>query len=271
MKCQFFLVLFLLVLSPAVFGQFTGDSYKDAKIKGKVDSVIETRYLIDNDTTDRSRFDRFVYIFNEKGRIVKSTEHSMNGYFTLITVYSYDDKGYIKEKRIDEKDKKVDTLSPVSITTFTYAANHQSVKADRRQTSKNKPDFLTDFTVRIDLDKSGKRLKDSSFYFGTSQITHRHNYRYNTKGVLVELRDAEGALGIIPSKTFFTYDDNGNLVKETRMSYRGYYNKPQALIKTYIRIYTYPKIDSKHNWLIKNEYFEGKLDRITERQITYYK
>ncbi|HEY9533748.1 MAG TPA: hypothetical protein VIQ77_04400 [Mucilaginibacter sp.] len=253
------------------FGQFIDDSYKDAQTKDKVDSIVETKYLIDIDTTDRSRIDRFVYIFNAKGQIVKSTEHSMNDYFTLITSYSYDDKDYIKEKRVDENDKKVDTFSPVSITIFTYTTNHQSVKADRRQTSNIKPDFLTDFTVKIDLDKSGKRLKDSSFYFGTSQITRRHNYRYNTKGNLVELDDAEGSLGIIPSKTFFTYDDNGNIIKEERMAYRGTYNNIKTLIKTYIRTYTYPKFDNKHNWLVKKDYNKGKLEGVTERHIYYSK
>ncbi|MGF7082000.1 hypothetical protein [Mucilaginibacter sp. UYCu711] len=272
MKRQFLVILVLSALSPTVFGQFIGDSYKDSKTKGKIDSVIETRYQFnDNDTTGRRFFDRLVYIFNVKGQIVKCTEHSMDSYFTLITVYSYDNKGYIQKKRVDEKDKNVDTLSAFSMTTYTYAPDYRSVKVDYIRTSKIKPDFLTDFTDFIDLDQSGKMLKDSSFYFGTSQITGRHSYHYNAKGYLVELDAADGNIGGMPAKTFFTYDNNDNIIKEELTFYHGTYNHITTPLNTYIRTYSYPKLDNKHNWLIKNNYYEDKLERITERRIYYSK
>ncbi|MES2428896.1 MAG: hypothetical protein V4560_18085 [Bacteroidota bacterium] len=266
-------IILLLAVSISSFGQFIGDSYKDARTKGKIDSIIETMYQFnDNDTTGRRYYDRFVYTFNAKGQLIKSTEHSMDSYFTLITVYNYDKKGYIKTKRIDEKDDKVDTLSPFSMTTYVYSPDHRSVKVDLRRTSKAEPgDFLTDFTDQIDLDPSGKMLKDSTFYFGTSHITKRYSYHYNANGILVELDAAEGNLGVIPSKSFFTYDDKGNMMKEECSFYRGTYNNIKAFMKTYIRRYTYPKLDNRHNWLVKKEYQDGKFERITERSIYYSK
>jgi hypothetical protein len=272
MKQLLLILLFLTALASTCVAQFVGDSYKDTKTKGKIDSIVEIRYQFpDNDTTNRSHDDKFVYIFNTKGQLIKSTEHSMDSYFTMITFYSYDDAGYIKEKRVEEKDKNVDTLSPFSKITYNYGSLHQSFKSDRRQTSTIKPDFLTDFTDAVDLDQSGKVLKDSSFYFGTSQITQRHSYHYNAKGYLVELYAAEGNIGGIPSKTFFTYDDNDNITKRKLTFYHGTYNHLTTQLNTYIRTYNYPKLDSKHNWLIKKDYNEGKLERITERRIYYSK
>jgi hypothetical protein len=266
------LVCSIMLNGLSAFEQYPLEIYQGAKPKGKIDTIFENKYEIpDNDTTIRSHDDKFVYIFNAKGHLVKSTEHSMDSYFTMITFYSYDEDGYIKEKRVDEKDKKVDTLSPFSKMTYNYGPLHQSFKADRSQTSTIKPDFLTDFTDAVDLDQSGKVLKDSSFYFGTSQITRRHNYHYNAKGYLVELDEAEGNIDGIPTKTFFTYDDNDNIIKAELTFYHGTYNHITTRLNTYIRTYSYPKLDNKHNWLIKNEYAEGKLERITERRIAYRK
>ncbi|MDB5156564.1 MAG: sugar-binding protein [Mucilaginibacter sp.] len=268
----FLTCVFLLTTRMAVFGQFIGDSYKDSKPKGKIDSVVEIMYEFnDNDTTGRRFFDRFVYMFNAKGQVIKSTEHSMDSYFTLVTVYTYDDESYIQQKKIEEKDNRTGTLNPGSMIFYTYSPGYRWVKVDRHWTGKTRPDSPTDFVDAFDLDRSGRILKDSSFYIGTLQMIRRHNYNYNTKGNLVELDDAEGNLGIIPSKTYFTYDDNGNTIKEERMFYRGTYNNIKALMKTYIHSYTYPKLDNKLNWLVKKEYVDGKFERITERHIYYAK
>jgi len=272
MTRQLLLILVLSAFSTTVFGQFIGNSYWDSKPKGKIDSVVETKYQFnDNDTTGRRFFDRFVYMFNAKGQVIKSTEHSMDNYFTLVTFYTYDDRDYIQQKQIDVKDDKTGTLDPSSMIFYTYTPNYQWVKVDRHWTGKTKPDSPTDFVEAIDLDQSGKALKDSSFYIGTLQMIRRHNYNYNTKGNLVELDDAEGNLGILPSKTYLTYDDNQNIIKDEYMIHRGTYNNVKELIRTYIRQYNYSKVDNNHNWLVKKEYVDGKFESITERQIYYAK
>jgi hypothetical protein len=79
MKQLLLILLFLTALASTCVAQFVGDSYKDTKTKGKIDSIVEIRYQFpDNDTTNRSHDDKFVYIFNTKGQLIKSTEHSMD-------------------------------------------------------------------------------------------------------------------------------------------------------------------------------------------------
>ncbi|MCC8425117.1 hypothetical protein [Mucilaginibacter sp. UR6-11] len=72
-------------------------------------------------------------------------------------------------------------------------------------------------------------------------------------------------------KTLITYYDNGNVTEKSFVARPVNYKKYPTIVSASSYTYTYPKLDKKHNWLVKNEYLNGKLTSVTERRISYSK
>lgn len=271
----------LLIISIFVFITFSQTTNAQSKkksdaefhgLRGKVNyvkeiDVIEKKF-IGLFTIVRENF-AYDYYFNTNGNLTKILRIE-DGNITNQTLYKYDDRNNQRFLIYTQEDKDKDTIENV------YDENGVILKTKGNLFGNSEYKY----DDKVVLQSITTSSSDGLFYIENYLIDKNGNpyecVRINKDNKMVE-------------RTTYDFDDNGNLLKTE------YYNGNQFLVNTtikkyndkndiieenfneYKRDYEYTstfkyKYDSRGNWIKKTEYNEeGKIVKITKREIEYYK
>jgi hypothetical protein len=268
----------ILMSGTTCFGQFINDSKLGVKPKGKIDTIAVMQYGPDREDSTRHLSNKTINVYNKKGQIVESYYFSRplnadagpndKDSRSSKSVFSYDNKGNIMEIM------HYDILyKPSYKDTYVYSDSTLSGNMkchfykDRRYYSGLEPK-----SIEFKLNDSGNMIEAKS-YRDTAGKDLRliQNAIYNTKGYLVEVNTLPYYYDLRPDppiKRLYSYDDKGDLLKQIIQTYHAVNH---TVFYTITYIYTYPKFDKHHNWLVQNTYVNNKLEEVVERRITYYK
>ena len=239
--------LLLIVNSTFCFGQFTEQSPREGRLKGKIASVVFANYnIVINGKKEVKEFnDRVEYLYDSKGLLQEEHLSDEEGIDSkqFRSVYTYNVEGNLSSL-INYNQKNIITEKE----TYTFDPIKRLVVVNNEDTVKTK----------MQLDKAGN-IMETTIYHGNPTPFSTFRYKYNTKGLCSEVLQSWSKSGDL-HKTVYLYDANGNLIKET-----AYKNARVLSVYTY----TYSKFDQFKNWLVQKTYSRGRLDGTSERVISY--
>lgn len=244
--CTLFYVLMTLN-SLICVGQFTEQSPREGRLKGKVESVVFANYnIVINGKKEVKEFnDRVTYLYDSKGLLQEEHLSYEEGIDSkqFRSVYTYDVEGNLNSL-INYNQQNIITENE----TYTFDPIKRLVVVNNEDTIK----------TRMQLDKAGN-IMETTIYHGNPTPFSTLRYKYNAKGLCSEVLQSWSKSGDI-HKTVYVYDANGNLLKETE------YKNTRILS---LFTYTYSEYDQFKNWLLQKTYSRGRLNGISERFISY--
>lgn len=257
------ILLSLLFVSSICFGQKKNDWQKNG-LKGRVKSITTTVYNatekfgepVKGEIKEKSEI--VTIQFDTKGMII----HPEKG---ANTVYKYDTKG----NKIEETSYGSDNSTIISKSIYKYDASGNVIE----EINYNSDGELTEKKVNT-YDANGNLLvskKNGSLFNGTRNQGQSlvSKYKYDAYGRIIQYSVGIGDNGELGSENY-KYDTKGDIVETTAETFNGVNVK-----KTYK--YTY---DANGNWTTKvsfsssaymNMKADTKADEITERVIEYHK
>lgn len=257
------ILLSLLFVSSICFGQKKNDWQKNG-LKGRVKSITTTVYNatekfgepVKGEIKEKSEI--VTIQFDTKGMII----HPEKG---ANTVYKYDTKG----NKIEETSYGSDNSTIISKSIYKYDASGNVIE----EIKYNSDGELTEKKVNT-YDANGNLLvskKNGSLFNGTRNQGQSlvSKYKYDAYGRIIQYSVGIGDNGELGSENY-KYDTKGDIVETTAETFNGVNVK-----KTYK--YTY---DANGNWTTKvsfsssaymNMKADTKADEITERVIEYHK
>lgn len=255
----------LLSAGNMCFAQFSdGKGPAWAPLNGKVDSVIVIEFAVTkNDTGQiRERKYKIGLAYAKNGKLARQDMYSTApkkqpnspDRIQMRMSNSYDESGRLNETIFNNG------YSNVVKEVYTYKNGTLQAETKKYGISDN---VLIE-TAQIQLDEAGDMVERSVFDT-TAKLVSKFTSKYNDRGQRIE--ETEFGVFIKPDtrKWLNTYNTDGDLIRQV------YYAGPGAIIASNTSTYTYPKFDDQHNWLVKNIFVNGKLTRVAERSITYYK
>lgn len=257
------ILLSLLFVSSICFGQKKNDWQKNG-LKGRVKSITTTVYNatekfgepVKGEIKDKSEI--VTIQFDTKGMIIHPEKRAN-------TVYKYDTKG----NKIEETSYGSDNSTIISKSIYKYDASGNVIE----EINYNSDGELTEKKVNT-YDANGNLLvskKNGSLFNGTRNQGQSlvSKYKYDAYGRIIQYSVGIGDNGKLGSENY-KYDTKGDIVETTAETFNGVNVK-----KTYK--YTY---DANGNWTTKvsfsssaymNMKADTKADEITERVIEYHK
>ncbi|TSJ38687.1 hypothetical protein FO440_19470 [Mucilaginibacter corticis] len=239
----------------------TNKTYKDSRLKGRVDSCVTNIVFISyKDSTAKKQLSaKIVEYYNKHNEIIKKVDYMFNAdpdtaevmKRPLITAYNYNKKGGF-EKMFYRKSK------PISKDIFTYADDKTAGILKQYNLPDNKLSGITKIKLnaRGDIEESVE-YRDTAY---NAKPFRKINYEYNQNGFLTKYT-ASYTHTTRTQQIFYTYDQDNNMIQVRRSG------DPEPSIE----VYTYPKFDKSHNWLEEDMYVDGKLIYVFERRIVYHK
>ena len=239
--------LLLIVNSTFCFGQFTEQSPREGRLKGKVESVVFANYYImkDGNVEVKEFNDRVAYYYDLKGLLKeeRSSDEENVDSKQYRSVYNYNAEGHLSSViEYDQENAIADT------ETYTFDPTKRLVHLTLAKTS----------TTKMQLDDVGNVIEMFVYHHNPEPFSTTR-YKYNAKGLCSESVQSWSKSKDL-HKTIYEYDANDNLIKETAY-------KNASVIATYT--YTYSKYDQFKNWLVQKTYKSGRLDGVSERNIYY--
>jgi hypothetical protein len=257
------ILLSLLLLSSICFGQKKTD-WQKSNLKGRVKSITTTVY----DATEKfgepvkdgiKEESEIVTIqFDTKGKIIPPSKGDN-------VVYKYDTKGNVTE----ETSYGSDNSTIISKSVFKYDANSnviEEINYDAQGDVKEKKVNTYDANGNLIVNKKSGTIFNGTRNQGQALVT---KYKYDTYGRPTKVSVGIGDDGELGSENY-KYDTKGEVIEKIGETFNGV-----NLKKTYK--YTY---DANGNWITKvsftssaymNMKAESKANEITERVIEYHK
>ena len=255
----------LLLAGNMCFAQFSdGKAPAWAPLNGKVDSVIITEYAVTKSDMGQTKQRKYKIglVYDKNGKLALQDMYSMA---PKKQPNSPDRIQMRMSNNYDEGGRLIGTIfnngySNVVKEIYTYKSGTLQAEAKKYGISDN---VLLE-TAQIQLDEAGDMVERSVFDT-TAKLVSKFTSKYNDRGQRIE--ETEFGVFIKPDtrKWLNTYNANGDLIRQV------YYVGPGTTVANNTSTYTYLKFDDQHNWLVKNIFVNGKLIRVTERSITYYK
>ena len=238
-------------------------------LKGKVKSVIEIEYKIEEDTEDESRLK---YIFNSKGYKTSEVAEDRQGNLIYRKAFAYDKAG-----RLTSETETDNLINSVIVRTYKY---NSSGKIDKITATAGKETFQTlvhsydnDGNIsNIKLQKK-KGMTDENFAYkcdANGNIIEEIQTEGSDYKKLVYLYDEQQRLTAkeeynkndrLRYKTSYELDSFGNIITETA-GYVG--GSATPTIFTYVYEY-----DEQNNWTSVRELSEGRTFNVITRRIEY--
>lgn len=247
-------------------------------------------------------FEKYTYEYDSKGNKIKKKFYTPDGNLNTIYSYKYDDNNNIIEESIsfpnghlgnkytykyDKNGNLIEYKNHLGntfnrVTIFLYDENGNLIEE-----TLNDPDGNLINKWTKEYDEKGKLIK-SVYYYSSGKIDNKKVYKYDTNNNLTEeiITDSNNnvlgeeyhkydengrkievkmnlpSYGGMKVKSFYKYDDKGNLIEQIDNTSMGFEKK---------KITTKFEYDEYKNW-IKTTYFKkNKPYGIIERSIEYYK
>ena len=232
-----------------------------------------------------------LYFYNEADNIIKEEDYYKDKLFHT-TLYTYDAKGKLLEKKEKEKNPKkhsttiyeYDTLGNLIRVTEKEKGEKSYILTNRIYENNTLIKEYDDHSYVLYTYKEGKLIETESYYTGIGIdyiIDRKVIKKYNEKGQIIKKLEYQG--NILEQETNYFYDENGKEIKGTsykrgqeKSTWENKYSPEGYLIeKAWKREKENPKTlyyyDAIGNCIKIEEYYEGKLTNIYERIFTYYK
>lgn len=257
------ILLSLLLLSSICFGQKKTD-WQKSNLKGRVKSITTTVY----DATEKfgepvkdgikEKSEIVTIQYDTKGKIITPSKGGN-------VVYKYDIKGNVTE----ETSYGSDNSTIISKSVFKYDANSnviEEINYDAQGDVTEKKVNTYDANGNLIVNKKSGTIFNGTRNQGQALVT---KYKYDTYGRPTKVSVGIGDDGELGSENY-KYDTKGEVIEKIGETFNGV-----NLKKTYK--YTY---DANGNWITKvsfassaymNMKAESKADEITERLIEYHK
>jgi hypothetical protein len=241
-------LVFLWILLP-VLSWAQNNDYARWNLKGKVKTIKETSYSVNDQHAKDSLEYYFLNEFNSEGNKIVDAAYLPDGKLVKSYSYSYGTNNErTEEKQFDGDGKLIRTIS------YTYDTKGNLLE-DSSIDSQGKPGKKIVFTY----DNSGKVIEDNS-YGGDGKLQKKFTYTYDDRGNKIETNRFDSN-GNPERKTLCNYDAQNNPLEEVS-------TKPdQTVLKKVNFSYEY---DAHNNWIVKTTFVEDKPVNILEREIVYY-
>jgi len=225
------------------------------RLKGKVKSLTETDFAaetINGETQKSDILGKKIFVFNDKGNKVESTEYQ-NGGLVFKTSYKYADK----ENKMEWNRCHADGgLHQKGIF------NYDEIGNIIEDIFYNSNGVVGKFTHVYD--DNGNKIEENYYPFG-DVLSFKNTYKYDYKGNIIERihNDLESEGSIDDWKETYKYDDKREMIEWNHDDLDGGWDK-------HIYKYIY---DETGNWIKQtafDEFENGIPQIITEREIEYY-
>jgi hypothetical protein len=163
--------------------------------------------------------------------------------------------------RLTENSAYFTNGTPRTKDIYSYEPSGRSGKIDAYDYTQNKISIKSKLT----LDESNRLIKSESrsVIFVDSPLVISYAYDKNNRVIKEEWYN----IGY-PTATIYQYKYD---VHEDMIERRIDYSRDMIITNSNVVLFTYPSYDSRHNWILQNSYYKGKLRGIIERRIVYRK
>jgi len=185
--------------------------------------------------------------FNKDGNMLKltSTYYWDSKPDKKLYIFQYDSKGRkISVKDSNDKKPKI---------TFSYNSDEFVDETSYFDSNGN-----IELKTKHKYDENGLPLESNNYNI-KGDLIEKAKYKQNSNGDPIEVIFYNGN-GSFKSSLNYTYNSNNHLIELKFLE-----DKVTDIYK-----YNYPKIDNNKNWLKQIEYYNGKLQTVTDRIIEYY-
>jgi hypothetical protein len=243
----------------------------DLGIKGKVKSVIQSDYQVTNyDYNSLKEERRTTFVFNQDGYKTDEKYTSPLGEVLYQGIFSYLPSGELAEEKVSNFEYKKNFVKKYSVSAksiivdIAYESETPYLSEKYTLNDKGKVSQKVDYekgevfrTLKYTYTGAGLLQSESQQMQGTNV---NFKYTYNGKGLLEKKTEVNSSGKTLHSQSY-TYDKNGNVTTEIA-SYAG---DPQKLTLAYKYV-----LDTKGNWIEKQEFMDGHLFSVTKRIISYF-
>jgi hypothetical protein len=240
-------------------------------INGKVQSVIQSEYKVTNyDYNSLKEERRTVFTFNRDGYKTEEKYTSPLGEVLYQVTFSYLPSGELAEEKVSNFEYNKNFVKK-------YGVNPKSITVDIAYESeaphlfeKYTLDAKGNVTQKVDYE-NGEVFRTFNYTYNSSGLLQSESqqmqgtnlnfkYAYNGKKQLEKKTEVTSSGKVLHSQSY-TYDKNGNILTEVS----SYSNDPQKLTLSYKYV-----IDSKGNWIEKQEFMDKHLFSVTKRVVFYF-
>jgi hypothetical protein len=230
--------------------QIFADGIKDG-LKGNVATVKTNTYDLYLKTIDN----RFVSAFDRQGYIINRVDADSVKLPAYIWKFKYDIKKNLL-KLIKSKNGNI-------LSVYTNIYNARGYLSQQNLTTTEQT-YFKPVSYFFKYDNKGRLTEVRNEEYGIDIRPSTNVFTYDAKGLRIT-NEKYDRFGNLESKSFFSYNWNGDIIKKI------YYPDVMSSDKssTFIYSYTY---DKRGNWLTKNvtDYKSNKPELLQQRQITYY-
>lgn len=168
--------------------------------------------LLQTDLRDNSTASRNSYVYDANGRLLSESYEGRNGYIMYTIVYSYDDRGFLKEAvDLDYNDDGTTTESEKSIYTCDDNGKILTCEEYIIDNGWDKPGQWCTFVCSYD--DQGRLISNVWNKVGNgSRVNDSQYYTYDAQGRLSSFKRVKFN-GDTDSELVYTYDETGRLAK----------------------------------------------------------
>jgi hypothetical protein len=240
-------------------------------LKGKVSSLVEKEYQLTNyDYNSKKEERKATFIFNTTGYKTEEKYTGPAGEMLYLGVFTYAASGELTEEKVNNYEYGKNFVKRYVTVPGSVTVNIEVESETPQIHAKYSLDLKKNVTQRIEYDRgetvrtfkytytpAGKLQSETQQMPGAS-INFR--YAYNSKGQLEKKTEVDASGKVIHTQSYI-YNKDGYTDTETT----SYVGDPQKLTLKYKY-----ELDSKGNWIEKQEFMDGHLFSVTTREISYY-
>jgi hypothetical protein len=238
MFCRFFV---LMIIIPILYGGSL-NCQDITNVKGGYKQC--TSFRLDSNSGELQSGNGYksgLYEFDSKGNIIIMQHFMSDGSLWSKTGYKYNGKGLMTEKQVKDKNGKPDSKS-----TYKY-----DKKGNLIGEKINYRDQKTFDNIVFEYDSNGRKISET-YFVENGGMDSETTYIYDGNGRLAMEDDYDPIYGVVMSKIFFNYDENGNnieILEYNNYEYsdtEGFSEKPGKLLyKTLFKFDNYGNIIEK--------------------------